>query len=411
MLTETWAAAYFQSLIMILIFVLGVPALLLQVVAPTVDLHRLVQRRFRISIQAYLVLLSAVGITVFFAWNMHPDNKGWAQPALRYANGLMSCAILIAGGAWTYYFHRFTRTGIIHRLKGKILTSHRRRRIAHEEAERNLGFLGEMSRAGREKEQILRVFAIIFGAVIPRESYDGTRLLLIVEGVKRTLLTPGHFGNERNFRSGARLLREARKLIQEHPSKNLSNASDLRWIDETVATLARVAASASFQACHELLDQLAPEKLLEVGVAAWRVGGVTIYTHAVGKLRSQYLRAQSRREETDKLLVPLLALLAHLGSGGPSARRWSEEQLAELRKELGETEFQKELKRAGDERYHVGDFDSADALAVLCDRLDISRDRKNSTHLRLSSKRDRKSWPDYAVLLMQAILLHVLNEG
>jgi len=391
MLTETWAAAYFQSLIVILVFLLGVPALLLQIIAPTVDLHRLVQRRFRISIQAYVVLLLAIGITVFFSWSMHPADKGKAQPSLLYANGLMSCAILLAGGAWAFYFHRFTRAGIIHRIKRAILTTHQRRGIAHEEAERNLGFLGEMSRGGREKEQILRVFGDILGKIIKHKRYDGTRLLLLAEGVKRTLLTPGHFGNERNFRDGARLLEEARRLIRVHHPNILGIASDLRWIDETIAALALAAASAGFRVCHEFLDQLAPEKLMEVGVVAWHAGGVTIYTNAVGRLRAQYLEAKAHGEEASELVVLLLALLAHIASGGVSARLWSEERLAKLREELGESEFQKAISRAYEERYYVGDFESADALAALRDSPYVARSSKLSSRPRLSGKRTERS--------------------
>lgn len=368
MFTEAWAAAYFQSLIMILIFVLGVPSLLLQVVAPTVELYRLIQRRFRISMRAYFVVFLAIGMTLFFAWQMHPTGSGWPEPALRYANGLISFVILLAGGAWAYYFHSFTRAGIIHRIKKAIVVSHSRRGHVHEEAERNLGFLGEVSRAGREKEEILRVFGEVFEIIIADRNYDGTRLLLLVEGVKRTLLASGHFGNERNFRQGARILEEARKLIREYHLGALSTASDLLWIDEGIAAVALFAASKGFKVCHELLDNLNPGRLLEVGVVAWRAGEVTIYTNAVGKLRSRYSDAQAGNEEVGALVVSLLALLAHLASGGHAARRWSEERLAALREDLGEPEFKRHLEQAHEECYHMGDFDSADALHVLRSR-------------------------------------------
>lgn len=386
MLTETLAAAYFQAMIMILIFLLGVPAFLLQIIAPTVDLHRLVQRRFKISIQAYVVLLLAIGITIFFSWSMHPSRDGLAGPTLLFANGLMSCVILLAGGAWAYYFHRFTRTGVILRIKRAISKSHQRQGIAHEEAERNLGFLGETSRAGREKQQILAVFRDLCLEIIEHKKYDGTRLLLLVEGVKRTLLTPGHFGSERNFRDGARLLQETRTLIREHRSHDLSLASDLRWIDETIAALAITAASEGFKVCHELLAQLKSEKLLEVGVIAWRTGEVTIYTNAVGKLRSKYLDARtyeedSREPEEDsrEVAISLLALLAHIALGGSAAKRWSEERLALLRDGLGDAEFQREIKRSCEERFCVGDFESADALTALSDRFFLAQNTNHSS--------------------------------
>lgn len=402
MLTETWAAAYFQSLIMVLLFVLGVPALIIQFVAPSDSLYRLVQGRFRLSPAAWFVLASSAGITIFFAWALHPHDteKGWAQPALWWANGVMTLAIVLAAVAWVVYLQRFTRVGIIRRIYvaarggSRQLRSRFRTPLAdsstgpglfhingrlsrrRDRAEQNLALLGETSRPGQEKREILETLSLLLAERIEEPGYDGTRFEGLLRAVRRTILASGSSGNEENFRQAAHFLGEARNKLLVAKNGSFRLSSDHGWLSALMADLSSGAAANDFQATEELLEYLPSEKLLEVGVAAWKARRVSTYANAASKLSSRLEAARSAANSPTKssdepLENPaphLLALLAHLCTGGSAARHWSDQRLEELRGKLGAAHFRETVDHAWKDRFSVGDFESADALEALRQR-------------------------------------------
>lgn len=367
MLTETWAAAYFQSLIMVLVFLLGVPALLLQLVAPSVDLYRLVQRRFRLSRVAYTILILAVSGTVAFAWFVHPDNSPWPASALIVANLSISTAVLGAGAAWMFYLRRFTRRGISGQIEASILGRFRAHGERHEPAERALELLGEASKPGPEKADVLARAGRAIDAALDCSSYDGTLLTGIVQVVRNTLLAPGNQGNSENFHTGCDLLHRTASRIASvkgpAAAAKYEASSDRLFIHAAIADIACAGAAAGHRVQLHLIEVVSAERVLEIGVVAWRHGFVPVYTSAANQLNKR--SHSSDPPLTGDALLCLLALLAHLGSGGPSAREWSTVRLRNLHRRLGKESFLVAIEASRKNRYDVGDFASADALKNL----------------------------------------------
>src|SRR5687767_7005560 len=101
--TEVWATAYVQILVLVFVFALGVPALLFQLIVPE-DVRQVVHHRWRISgwyASTFLLALASVA----FVWVLHPHAS--AVPALStfpqwksvFASVIVTLAPLLAASA------------------------------------------------------------------------------------------------------------------------------------------------------------------------------------------------------------------------------------------------------------------------------------------------------------------------
>src|SRR5215213_3258132 len=80
-LSETWASAYVQILITLIIFALGIPALAIQLVVQD-DIRTVFQRRWKWTMWIILVI-GIFGAFISFIWILHPPfNKADKDPAL-----------------------------------------------------------------------------------------------------------------------------------------------------------------------------------------------------------------------------------------------------------------------------------------------------------------------------------------
>jgi hypothetical protein len=362
MLTETWAAAYFQALVMVLIFMLGIPALLLQLIAPNADLSRLVQRRFRFGRQAYLILLGATAAVILFAWSLHPDNTPWPSPALSYANLTITLAIVFSVSAWVYYLHCFTRAGILRRIRRTLERSHVKLARTNDLAEQSLAMLGEMSRSGVEKADVIAAYQSIFEVIFKTEAYSGNGLLGLVQGLSSTVIGPENPGNEQNLSDGASLLLWTRSQLFLRFQGNASKTSDLLWVENALAEFACFAAFRGFQECQRILTYLAPEKLMQVGIAACDSRHVTIYTNSINKLRSRRERASADGALVELIDDCLITLLAHISQSGATARLWSARQIRVIYRDISTHTLNELMDHSWTSKFNVGDFRSADAI-------------------------------------------------
>ncbi len=368
---EVWGPAYLGCLFALLLFSFGFPALLVQIVAPKEDVRSIVMPRlFRVTILLGLFLTLAAGSLIW-----HLGGRGGLREGavMAYGSILVFVATGITAVACSSYMSALSREAIVKQVVERFEGQRRGSTVAVEEAAAALAALGSGSSAGTEKGYVLGAIGVLLAQTIGDASYDGTRCAAPLEAVKRTLLMPGSTSNPEDFKRGGEALASARRQILEVKNGALKNSADLKWTTDALAEVVLAAAMAGHMVGQDLLELLPPEKLLEVGAAAWCAGRVPTVTYAVMRLRSAYDRAlEGKQPDTvaaGNALALHVTLLAYLASGGAAARQWSAERLVALRRDLVMTELEQVLDRAWEDRYKVGDWASADAVNALREAL------------------------------------------
>lgn len=337
-----------DALTTIFIFLIGLPAVLLQTLAP--ELREIVRKRRTQLVLITILPIFISGVIVFsglgFIYWASKTNLLASSPHLLLRLWLendgkllwMSILIIlvfISGFAALILTDIWRREAII-----KILQNEAAKKLAAngrlvQAKLENLIQLGKQSEAGKDKDLVLKALADLTEGVQKHAKYEGRQLEVLILGLEDILLLGPQKGSSENFRTAADLLSEVVILTTKAPSKE-----DLKLAVRTISILART--SLRHQPSHiqmkfvDALDLLnagedsaatwMSQALFEIGSHAAEVKQVLVAMAALSKLDSL---AKRQAYIEGEVAFDYLSLIAHLWSKGETARRYVTKMLSE----------------------------------------------------------------------------------
>jgi hypothetical protein len=315
-LTEAWATAYLQVLIIIFVFALGIPALVFQLIVPE-DVRHVIHHRLRIRIwYASTCLLAFASIS--FVWIFHPHAGLQPAPWQSYvASAAVTITPLLALVSGALVFLSYKRNRVVGRLEETVRLQFCRSGVWDEESLDDLIYLGSEGTAGREKELALSALGRLAKEAQSHEFYRGSDLDQVIKGLEATVGGGERRGNDHNFISAAHILQSI-----------WTNIKDFDCLDyaTTKVTLRNLAISAvrkmSEPTAFVYLEDAATldsDIVLAIGATALECKSFLIATAALNKLEA--LAEQAERITFNEQNANLLGLLAAFHVSGGSTRQ------------------------------------------------------------------------------------------
>lgn len=391
-LTESWAGAYFQVTTAILIFGVGLPALVLQAIVHE-DVRRIVYRHRKwLRFGLYFIFIFAL-ITLSFIWIFHPDDSPPSAAGLgnnsaavaakqdtshiadstSFSDGVSSgimTLVILSLLPFSYWLGSYRRDRVLNYLGKKCKHKIIRTGSPDEAMLADLQYLGEQANAGIEKEQTLKILGQLANQIQKQQCYKGASLEPLIQAIETTL----RGGDVENFSRAAKIFQ---KLIIKLQQAEHAGAPDMGAI---LRVLQRVGCMAleleSELAALAILDivmlvgeetnsafKLSNPILFELGVKALEKKRFLFAVAVLNRLETMMMREPSI---TPEKTVNYLGLLAHFWNAGTAAQERAHLSLKNLD---WQGAFQKCLLVARE--YHVArtQFDTADKLDAICSEI------------------------------------------
>ena len=377
-LTETWAATYLQVIATMLVFALGIPALIVQVIVRE-DLRRIIHRRLMIFYRVVFLLSVLIAVVcASFVWFLHPcPGSHISDQQHLVAAIVVTMALFLPIVSWLIFSRECLRDTAIHRLKGESTRTIHSSGTLAEKPLTDLIRLGEQGDAGLEKMQVLEALNYLAAQVQGWESYEGDELEQLVQGIETILVGGGQRGSIDNFRLAAGILgrivarSQERRLIAA-PDMGITlrtlgrlgvGALDLEFERATLAYLEPIASSAEGE---EGAFQSASQRLFEIGTSALETKRFLIAVAALNKLETL---AEYRVPLSGEISADLLGLLAHFWTADSKAARGHAQRILSRTEAFFSPSLQDSLRSAIEHQIRTTQFDTADKLIIMLDEL------------------------------------------
>lgn len=340
----------------IFIFLIGVPAILLQQLAP--ELRKVVRRR-KLQLVFFTVLpIFVAGVIVTCGmWLEHvkAQNQIAAQQAHAQAHDAQTSAVADSSSAlnditqyegqllWVFILTTlvlisgFTAVLLSDRWRREVIIKQMQNRAAKripkfgrlvESELHELIQLGKHSSSGSNKELVLEAMSKLACAVQEHQKYDGRQLEVLIMGLSEVLNLGHGTGSAENYRTAADVLSQ---IVIE--SGRARHADDLRVTVHSISILACACLRLNvphlpmkFVEALELLPSNASqavtamsETLFEIGSQAIRYDQALVAMAALSKLDGL---AQRQPRVEGELAHDYLSLAAHLWRHGETAQRY-----------------------------------------------------------------------------------------
>jgi hypothetical protein len=300
-----------DSIATIFIFLIGLPAILLQTLPAEVR-HTVLKDRAQVALFTLgPIVLSILGVAVG-AYLTHP--RGLLGPLspdrLQFAWFTIITGLLFvcAGGA-LLLTERWRRTSVIARLRrtaGRGIAIHGR---PLEEDLCTLVELGVQSRGGEDKNLVIEALHALVIDTQAHGGYDGAQLEELIKGLEDVLSSGPYKASAANYKAGADLLEH---LVWE--SRDRKDSDDLKMAVQLAAILGREALR--YEQPH---DQIKFLEILAFAGEGSHIGYATWASQAILEFGSEAI-------ESGRILVAMTALskleslvLAHSPVGGELA--------------------------------------------------------------------------------------------
>ena len=330
----------------IFIFLIGLPAVLLQTLAP--ELRKIVrQRRWQlISFTILPLVISGLIVAGGIALSHLKSTLRQAPPVLEkilcYDGQLLwisilTSLVLISGVFAILLSEQWRREGIIRKLRQRAASGLATKGRLLEEELMHLVQLGRHSHSGRNKELVLQTLAELAALVQNGKAYDGRQLETLIKGLEEVLiLGPLNLGSLENFRSAAGLLSDI--VI---PASRARHSEDLKMAVQAISVLART--SMCFETSLLPMKYLEALEFLYLGDHA----AVTLMSQALFEIGSEAIEreqplvamaalskldglAQRQPRIEGELAHDYLSLIAHFWNHGETALRYAAKILSSV---------------------------------------------------------------------------------
>ncbi len=387
-LTEGWAAAYLQILIGLLVFALGIPAFIFQLIVRE-DIRHVTEQRMNTRwgwVPIGFLALAALA----FVWWLHPSSGEEDTLMQRWlASLLITLVPLLVAGSGFYQLRKYEREKVVASLRDAFIQADsgrnsrqtanaaeraKREDILREKRKRalhDLIYLGEHGRAGNEKQMVLNAFESIAKFVQSREDYQGEELEYLIQSLPVILQSGETKGDDKNYCLAAEML----KKIQDNCSRKRRAIydDDVKAIRRTLKALALEAMKSKLEhTVLRLLDASVAcnsDIVFTIGVAALQAKRFLIATSALSKLETMVIKGNGLG--CDETSYRLLGLLAHFAASGKAATRRAETFFSQLPLE-DPTLIGRCLNEAFTHYYDRTYFETADYLHALIRRIETN---------------------------------------
>lgn len=333
-----------QILLGLLLFTVGIPALIIEIRVEE-PLRRLLHQRTRQGpiVRLGVITLSAVGALILLTGvEVNPI----AHMLLKV---LVILLIALFVQAWLYIYRNVRINLVIDGLVQALLA---KRDFRDPDLEDLITF-GEHLR-GSEKDHVIRAIGALSADIQQaRDYYDGTQLEHLLRGLQRVVERGGTPAHHRSA------LAVVTKVWGQLVQQNLVDDHDADVLREVVRTLGSVAVSPQMGSMPLRWMSSIPYVLdvpYSIGATAVRAGAYTIAVDALSRL--------SWTAEAAKSLPPeLIALIAHFQGAGPSAGRTARDFLDRLKYSAHDVRVAAET--AAEEFRVKADYATADAIGAF----------------------------------------------
>lgn len=315
----------------IFIFMIGLPAILLQTLPAEVRRTVLQERKEEVALFTIgpIVLEGAVvALGVYLTYPRAPltvaDRVIAESHAERVWLVLMAVLLVISGAAAVVLTDRWRRTSVVQHLYRAAARGIPRRGRPTEEVLRTLVDLGVQSQSGQDKALVIDALVRLTRQTQEQDDYDGAQLEGVITGLEDIFTAGTHPGSAGNLLASAELLVG---LVMDACGKQHSD--DLKAAVQAVSLLGR--ASLAHEQSHiqiKFLDALgwagdagdpawASQAMFEIGSAAFDSDNILVAMTALAKLETV---AMGHSPVTGELASDFIGLLAHCWSRGESGR-------------------------------------------------------------------------------------------
>lgn len=338
----------------IFIFLIGVPALLLQQLAP--ELRKIVRRRkLQLILYTVLPIFIAGTIVTFGMWLEHVETKNkaarenteqqlqeaenlplaeWRGPLkfiMQYEGQMLwvfilTTLVLISGATAVVLSDRWRREVIVKQMQNRAGRRIRKSGRLIETELRELIQLGKHSDSGSNKELVLETLSELAVAVQKHRNYDGRQLELLIMGLGEVLSLSRGSGSTENYRTVADVLSQI--VIEAGRAKH---ADDLRITVHSISVLACMCLKLDiphlpmkFVEALELLPSNGNQAVTAMSQTLFEIGSHAVeYNHtlmAMAALSKLDGLAQRQTKVEGELAHDYLSLAAHFWHHGETAR-------------------------------------------------------------------------------------------
>lgn len=336
-----------QILLGLLLFTVGIPALIIEVRVEE-PLRRVLHKRIRpgpmialgacsLSADIVLILVSSAPVPVL------------VQTLLKGVAGILICLF-----AWSWvYIYKNVRIELV--IRNVVSDLHRQIHEKGSAADPDLADLllfGEHL-AGGEKNTVIKEVERLCQAIQNVPRYSGTQLEELVRGLQRIV---SRNGTLEHHRSAHTVVRKCWNVLVQ---RGLTGDQDARVLKEVAAVLGALAVSQHMEATALRWMSTIPGVVdvpHRIGAAAVHVGHFPVAIEALDRL-SRIAAAQRA------LPKEFIALAAHFTAAGPSAARTAQEFTARLGYSL--EAIRAAAENAAAEFRETGDYTTADAIEAV----------------------------------------------
>lgn len=325
LLTESWGGIYLQIMVGLLVFALGIPALILQISMPP-DVQRVAMRRGGQSTGLMFgMMLFYVALACLFMWVFHPWQRGKVATLTDWiAGGSVTAALLLTIGLWWQQSKWNVREKLIRRLELRLLPSYPTSIGALEGSNKlaDLIYLGQKGDSGHDKELAIQAICRLSRYIVDLLSYRGNRLQPLIEGLELIASDSDPRPNNENVNSIRRVLIELRaRIVDRGYPDSADEAVVLRTLGRLGVTAAKEGDLSNSLMFVEALSDCA-ESLFEIGIAALQSDRSLIALSAFRKLSDG-----TRFVDSDIHEQALLGLAAHFWAATETGKQVIEAEL------------------------------------------------------------------------------------
>jgi|GEM_PF-1633702 len=377
--------APFDAIITLLIFLVGIPALVLQFMAP--DVRRVTMERVTFPKEVLRRLILAVFVVVVFVM------LAWCLPRIKdltFAVMLIVLFGIVATTTVQVQYRYGWRETIINDLKKKVISSLEIKGRLDNEALKRLIEIGKQSEAGPDREVVLEALSGIVSVTRTHETYDGDALGLLVDGLVKMLVSQPTPEDTPNYQLAVSILisilsaPNAKTLIDQQHAVRALSALGQTLLTEIVVTVGTDHIMMDYEEALGLAVTRHPSMLTDVTQSLLEVGSVALehkhYLFAVATLE-RLLTIVEENTPSGEALADLLGLLAHFWTDGESSREFAESRFERVRQcvaRIGLPSPKQVYQQAKLHSQMTMRFDTADKLVQMVKDLEgggIKKDR------------------------------------
>lgn len=369
--TEAWGGIYFQTIVTLLVFALGIPSLVVQIMMPA-DVQRiLTNKRLRSSRLLLILTLLYCGVAASFVWTYHPWQTGPGSTD-DWRGGFVITGILVLTVLfWIHQFQRGSREMVVNRIRRLGLTGILRNNRLDEEIVETLAYLGENGHSGHEKEICVEALFEFGKALQSSKGYCGESLEPIVLAMETTIATD--ISRPRDIEA---VIRRLSSFVNHIEILKRTDSADIGVIFRTITRISTRAANTMPEALGLSLietitsftaisDQLKAKCTFDIGREAVRINRYLLAMAALSKLESLVHRS-ARKHASMVCIANFVGLLTLQGLHGKSIRVNLISRLQAAIVAVGFT-IDELFEKSAEYFQHGSDFSTADAILEFKD--------------------------------------------